>query len=69
MRLNHLHIVSTNELEQVTFPSSNASHVHLHISARRRDVSACSRWLEHKPGVRRKITSAIKDHAECTGMM
>ena len=27
----------------------------------------CSRWLEHKPGVRRKITSAIKDHAECTG--
>ena len=28
----------------------------------------CSRWLEHKPGVRRKITSAIKDHAESTGM-
>ena len=27
----------------------------------------CSRWLEHKPGVRRKITSAIKDHAESTG--
>ena len=25
------------------------------------------RWLEHKPGVRRKITSAIKDHAESTG--
>ena len=27
----------------------------------------CSRWLEHKPGVRRKITSVIKDHAETTG--
>ena len=26
-----------------------------------------SRCLEHKPGVRRNITSAIKDHAECMG--
>ena len=27
----------------------------------------CSRWLEHKPGVRKNIFSAIKDHAESTG--
>ena len=33
------------------------------------EMLVCSRWLEHKPGVslRRKITSAIKDHAESTG--
>ena len=27
----------------------------------------CSRWLEHKPGVRRENFSAIKEHAESTG--
>ena len=27
----------------------------------------CSRWLEHKPGVRKNIFSAIKEHAESTG--
>ena len=27
----------------------------------------CSRWLEHKPGVRKKTFSAIKEHAERTG--
>ncbi len=27
----------------------------------------CSRWLEHKPGVRKKIYSAIKKHAKKTG--
>ena len=27
----------------------------------------CSRWLEHKPGVRRNNYSAIKEHAETTG--
>ncbi len=26
-----------------------------------------SRWAEHKPGTRRKIESAIKEHAETTG--
>lgn len=26
-----------------------------------------SRWLEHKPGVRKKNESAIKDHGESTG--
>ena len=26
----------------------------------------CSRWLEHKPGVRKKTFSAIKEHAERT---
>ena len=29
----------------------------------------CSRWLEHKPGVRRKITSAIKDLQKARDMM
>ena len=27
----------------------------------------CSRWLEHKPGVRRNNHPAIKEHAETTG--
>jgi hypothetical protein len=27
----------------------------------------CSRWLEHKPGVRKNTLSAIKEHAERTG--
>ena len=27
----------------------------------------CSRWLEHKPGVRKNTFSAIKEHAERTG--
>jgi hypothetical protein len=27
----------------------------------------CSRWLEHKPGVRRENFSAIKEHTESTG--
>ena len=27
----------------------------------------CSRWLKHKPGVRRENFSAIKEHAESTG--
>jgi hypothetical protein len=26
-----------------------------------------TRWLEHKPGVRKRIFSTIKEHAECTG--
>jgi hypothetical protein len=25
---------------------------------------SCSRWIEHKPGVRKKTFSAIKEHAE-----